>query len=61
MVISKRLSKAELHFYIQKLYTKGFSKIKCTKIKGGTISVLKCDSTYITIRTMKNGWITIEH
>lgn len=60
MKISKRLSKAEVQFYFQKLYRQGFIKNSSRAIHNGRVLVFSKDSKYVMVRLMKNGWVYIE-
>lgn len=60
MKISKRLSKAEVQFYFQKLYSQGFIKNSSRKIHNGRVLVFSNNDKYVTVRLMKNGWVNIE-
>lgn len=60
MKISKRLSKAEVQFYFQKLYKQGFIKESSRKIRSGVVLVLRNNDKYITVRLMRNGWVNVE-
>lgn len=61
---SIRLDKASQHFYMQKLYIKGWKKVKNEAIPGGNIVYLeriidtRHESMKVTYRD--NGWIRIE-
>lgn len=60
MKINKRLSKAEVQFYFQKLYSQGFIKNSSRKIRNGRVLVFSNNDKYVTVRLMKNGWVNIE-
>lgn len=61
---SIRLAKSEQHFFMQKLYTKGWKKVKNESIPGGNIVYLEriIDTRHESMKVIyrDNGWIRIE-
>lgn len=63
MQFSQRTARSEIHFYIQKLLTKGYKKVKTSHHKGGcrvvVERVLNGHKDVLTIKYSNNGWCSI--
>lgn len=62
MKISERIAKSEVHFFLTKLYSKGWKKTSNYSIRGGYIVNLqrhtKRGPEAMKVKFMDNGWVT---
>lgn len=62
-MLSQRIPKSEQHFFLQKLYSKGWKKVDNEVITGGNIVTLsrinKERTETLHVRYMDNGWVRV--
>lgn len=63
MRISQRVARSEIHFFMQKLYNKGYHKISMSHHDGGYRVKLqrtsKKSNEILTIKFSANGWVSM--